>query len=70
MSNIISLGYHDDISSSRTESEFELSVLENYNRRQFESLPNNSQYWLFGIGLMNAAIFTHYRYVKVGKAYF
>ena len=70
MSNIISLGYHDDRKSSPTESDFELSVLENYNRRQFQSMPNNSQYWLFGIGLMNGAIFTHYRYVKVGKAYF
>ena len=70
MSNIISLGYHDDRNSSRTESEFGLSVLENYNRRQFHSMPNNSQYWLFGTGLINAAIFTHYRYVKVDKAYF
>ena len=70
MSNIISLGYHDDGNSSPKESDFELSVLEDYNRRQFQSMPNNLQYWLFGIGLINAAIFTHYRYVKVGKAYF
>ena len=70
MSNIISLGYHDDRNSSPTESDFEFSVLENYNRRQFHSMPNNSQYWLFGTGLINAAIFTHYRYVKVDKAHF
>ena len=69
MSNKISLGYHDDRHSTPTERDFQLSILENYNRPQFDSLPKNSQYWLFGIGLINAVVFTHYRYVKVGKPF-
>ena len=61
MSNIISLGFHDDGNSIPTENDFKLSVLENDKRREFQSLPKNSQYWLCGIGVINAAIFTYYR---------
>ena len=61
MSNIISLGFHDDRNSIPTENDFKLSVLEDNNRREFQSLPKNSQYWLCGIGVINAAIFTYYR---------
>ena len=61
MSNIITLGFHDDRNRVLTEDDFKLSVLENDNRREFQSLPKNSQYWICGIDVINAAIFTYYR---------
>ena len=61
MSNIITLGFHDDRNRVLTEDDFKLSVLENDNRREFQFLPKNSQYWIFGIDVINAAIFTYYR---------